>query len=113
MREGFMVWSRGKGDPAAGDALSKAPILKVLRQVLNCGVREGRIARGLETRHLLIHLIGLCLIYFSNRYTLSRSIGLNLHSAPVLKKGINQVIRLLRHGILRPSMDRSRRSAAH
>jgi AcrR family transcriptional regulator len=107
----LLLWEnlgQGRHLAAAGDALSKAPILQVLRQILSRGVREGRIGSGFETRHLLINLIGLCLIYFSNRYTLSRSVGLNLQSPRVLKKGITQVVHLLQHGIMNTSGSRRR-----
>jgi AcrR family transcriptional regulator len=99
----LLLWenlSRGRHLGSAGDALSKAPILGVLHQALQRGVREERIAAGFDTKHLLINLIGLCLIYFSNRYTLSRSVGLDLRSPQVLREGINQVLRLVKHGIL-------------
>lgn len=105
----LLLWEnigQGRHLAAAGDALSKTPILQVLQQVLNRAVREGRISSGFKTKHLLINLIGLCLIYFSNRYTLSRSIGLNLHSPRVLEKGIAQIVRLVQHGILETSRPR-------
>jgi len=100
----LLLWEnlgRGRHLAAAGDALSKAPILQVLLRVLRRGAREGRIASGFDAKHLLINLIGLCLIYFSNRYTLSRSVGLDLNSPRVLEKGINQIVRLLKHGMLK------------
>jgi AcrR family transcriptional regulator len=99
----LLLWEnlgQGRHLGAVGDALSKAPILQVLQRVLRQGVREGRIGGGFETKHLLINLIGLCLIYFSNRYTLSRSVGLDLHSPRVLEEGVTQVIRLVKYGIL-------------
>jgi AcrR family transcriptional regulator len=99
----LLLWEnlgQGRHLAASGDALSKAPILMALHQVLNRGVAEGRISRGFDAKHLLINLIGLCLVYFSNRYTLSRSVGLNLQSPRILEKGITQIVRLLRHGML-------------
>lgn len=99
----LLLWEnlgQGRHLEAVGDALSKAPILDVLHKALQRGFAEGRLAEGFQTKHLLINLIGLCLIYFSNRYTLSRSVGVDLRSPQVLKVGINQVIRLVKHGIL-------------
>jgi TetR/AcrR family transcriptional regulator len=99
----LLLWENlGKGRHlmAAGDALSKAPILDVLHRVLRRGVREGQIGPGFDCKHLLINLIGLCLIYFSNRYTLSQSVGLDLRSPQVLQEGVNQVLRLVKHGII-------------
>jgi len=80
--------------------LSKAPILDVLHQVIQKGIRQRQIHRGFRTEHLLINLIGLCLIYFSNRYTLSQTVGVNLRSRKVLKEGIGQVVHLVKYGIL-------------
>lgn len=99
----LLLWEnlgQGRHLAAAGEALSKAPILQVLLQVLRRGTREGRIDTGFDAKHLLINLIGLCLIYFSNRYTLSRSVGLDLDSPKILEKGVNQIVRLLKHGML-------------
>jgi TetR/AcrR family transcriptional regulator len=102
----LLLWenlSHGRHLAGTGDALSKAPMLKVLRQVLERGVREKHITPGLDPRHPLINLIGLCLVYFSNRYTLSRAVGLDLQSPRVLESGIGQIVRLLRQGVLRPT----------
>ena len=101
----LLLWENlGKGRHlmAMGDALSKAPILDVLHRVLRRGVREGQIGPGFDSKHLLINLIGLCLIYFSNRYTLSQSVGLDLRSPQILQDGVNQVLSLVKHGILSP-----------
>jgi len=99
----LLLWEnlcQGRHLVGVGDALSKAPILNLLHKVLRRGAREGRIGAGFDTKHLLVNLIGLCLIYFSNRYTLSQSLRLNLHSPRVLSRGINQVLQLVKHGIL-------------
>lgn len=99
----LLLWenlARGRHLGAATGSLSKAPILQVLNQALQTGIQEGRIHRSLKTKHLLINLIGLCLIYFSNRYTLSQTVGLDLQSRKVLDEGICQVTWLVNHGIL-------------
>jgi len=90
------------------ESFSKAPILQILHQVIKTGVRQGRIHRKLKTEHLLINLIGLCLIYFSNRYTLSQTVGLDLRSPQVLEEGVRQVILLTKHGILSNASTRKR-----
>lgn len=82
------------------DEISKAPILQILHQVIAKGIKQNQIRRGFRAEHLLINLIGLCLIYYSNRYTLSRTVGINLHSRRVLDEGIGQAVQLVKHGIL-------------
>ena len=98
----LLLWenlARGRHLGAATGTLSKAPILQILHQVLLKGIQDGRIHPRLKTKHLLINIIGLCLIYFSNRYTLSRTVGLDLQSPKVLRDGVSQVVWLLKHGI--------------
>ena len=99
----LILWEnlgQGRHLAAVGDALSKAPILGLLRQVLSRGIREGRIPKNFDSKHLLINLIGLCLIYFSNRYTLTQSVGIDLRSPRVLERGIAQIVQLVQHGIM-------------
>lgn len=82
-----------------GEALSKAPILEALSKVIEEGITTRQIRADIDRRHLLIHLFGLCQIYFSNRHTLKRSVGLNLDDPKVLEEGIASVIALLKSGI--------------
>jgi len=100
--------SRGEHLSGALGEISKAPILRILRQVIQKGIRQKQIHRGFSPEHLLINLIGLCLIYFSNRYTLSQAVGMNLHSRKVLQEGVGQAVQLVRHGILVRSQTPSR-----
>jgi len=81
---------------------SKAPILDLLNKVLHEGALRGQIREGLNVKHLFINMTGLCLIYFSNSYTLTQTVDLDLNSPKVLEAGIQQVLSLLRHGILNP-----------
>lgn len=99
----LILWEnlgQGRHLTTVGDALTKAPILKLLRQVVSRGIREGRIAKNFDSKHLLINLLGLCFIYFSNRYTLSHAVGIDLHSPRVQERGIAQIVRLVLHGIV-------------
>ncbi len=80
-------------------SLAKAPILETLGAAIRRSVRAKGARRDLEARHLLINLIGLCLIYFSNRYTLSVTVDLDLHTKEVRDEGMRHVIRLLRNSI--------------
>ena len=63
------------------------------------GTKSIGIRADMDARYLLISLIGLCLIYSSNRYTLSQSLRLDLGSEAVRETGIRHVTRLLLDGI--------------
>jgi len=100
----LLLWENlGKGRHLQPElvALSKAPILNLLNKVLKEGARLGQIRKGLDSNHLFINMIGLCLIYFSNSYTLTHTVGLDLESPAVLETGLQQVLRLLKYGILK------------
>jgi len=104
----LLLWENlGKGRHLHSEMplLSKAPIINLLTEVINEGSRQGVIRQGLDARYLLINIIGLCLIYFSNSYTLTHTVGLDLQSPAVLETGIQQVFILLRHGILKSYSD--------
>jgi hypothetical protein len=47
----------------------------------------------------LIHFIGLCFIYHSNRFSLSQSLNLDLGKVDVKKQGLKQVLALVFEGI--------------
>lgn len=68
--------------------LTKAPAIAKLREVLEAAKRRGQIGEVADVRHLLILMIGMCFIYFSNRYTLRQSIGLDLDRPSVRAEGL-------------------------
>jgi hypothetical protein len=51
----------------------------------------------------MIHFIGLCFIYHSNRFSLSQSLELDLGDPKVKERGLNQVLRLVFEGITNPA----------
>jgi AcrR family transcriptional regulator len=83
-----------------GHHLTKAPILEELERVIEAGKASGEIRREINGRHLLVNLIGLCLVYFSNRHTLSLALGMDLHSPGHLEQGIRHAIDLAQKGFL-------------
>lgn len=83
------------------NALSKAPILDALRQLIDRGIASRQLRRNIDRRHMLISLFGLCQIYFSNRHTLKRSVGLDLEDPVEIERGIQNVVSLLKAGYLR------------
>lgn len=95
----LLLWenlSKGRHLAPVMEDLSKAPILKFLQATLEDQSRSGHINRKLNPKHLLINLIGLCFIYFSNRHTLSHTVGIDLNSPANLDAGIKHVIELIR-----------------
>ncbi|MFV0337340.1 MAG: TetR/AcrR family transcriptional regulator [Chthoniobacterales bacterium] len=100
----ILLWENlqgGKNLPSIDKKITKAPVLEALERAIRRGQKQGEIRRDIDSQHLLIHLIGLCLVYFSNRHTLSLSVGVDLHEEANLEKGIEQAIRLAQHGFLK------------
>lgn len=98
----LMLWENlndGRGLAMADSKLSKDPMLRALTRLLDEGIAAGRIRANMDARHLLISLIGLCLVYSSNRYTLSQALRMDLGSRAVREKGIRHVTQLLLDGI--------------
>lgn len=98
----LLLWenlNRGRGIEASDFTLSKDPVLHHLDETIQQGIRSGRLRSDINVKHLLISLIGLCLIYFSNRYTLSKTLHLDLSSGETLKTGIKHVVELTLQGI--------------
>ncbi len=91
--------SHGRFTGRQPELLSKNPVLTRLRTAVNEGVRLGVFRENIDVKHLLVSLISLCFVYHANRYTLSRSVGLNLESAAVLRKGLALVTDLTLNGL--------------
>ena len=79
--------------------LSKSPMLDLLIQAVNAGQKNGTVRKNIDPRFLLISLIGNCMIYCSNRFTLSRALEIDLSSPKVLSRAKNAVIEMLLNGI--------------
>jgi AcrR family transcriptional regulator len=82
--------------------LSKNPFLERFRAIVQAGVAGGEFRSDLDVRHLMIHFIGLCFIYHSNRFSLSQSLELDLGNPKVKERGLNQVLSLVFDGIANP-----------
>ncbi len=98
----LVLWENlndGRGLAMADSKLSKDPMLRALNSLLADGITKGKIRKDMDARHLLISLIGLCLVYSSNRYTLTQALRMDLGSGKVREQGIKHVTRLLLDGI--------------
>lgn len=99
----LLLWENlagGKQLPDMADGVTKAPILEALDEVVARGMASGELRPGLDRRHLLIHLMGICMMYFSNRHTLSRSMGMNLGDPLELKEGVRHAIAFAKFGFV-------------
>ena len=83
--------------------LTKNPFLERFRAIVQDGVTAGEFRSDLDVTHLMIHFIGLCFIYHSNRFSLSQSLELDLGNARVKERGLSQVLRLVFDGITNPA----------
>jgi TetR/AcrR family transcriptional regulator len=81
--------------------LTKNPFFARFRGIVEDGMAAGEFRQDLDIPHLLIHFIGLCFIYHSNRFSLSQSLELDLGNVDVKKQGLRQVLTLVFEGIAR------------
>lgn len=79
--------------------LTKNPFLNRFRAIVQDGVASGEFRPDLDVTHLMIHFIGLCFIYHSNRFSLSQSLALDLGDRAVKARGLSQVLGLVFDGI--------------
>lgn len=80
-------------------ASAKTPILEALREAMSQGKREGRFRGSVDERQLLVSCMALSFFYFSNRYTLSQSVGVDFAGEGATEKRIRHVVRLVLDGI--------------
>ena len=98
----FLLWANveeGKHLDKDHRTLTKNPFFEQFRLIVDEGVLSGQFRRDLDVSHLLIHLIGLCFIYHSNRFSLSEGLSIDLADPGVKAKGLDQVLTLVFEGI--------------
>lgn len=103
----FLLWENvepARRTAGRGAFLSKNPFLERFREVVREGIAAGQFRRNLHIPHLLIHFIGLCFIYHSNRYSLSQALNMNLADPRVRAEGLRQVVDLVFEGIMRTAV---------
>lgn len=100
----LLLWEnlqRGTHLGQTGPAVSKSPMLAHLQTLLDAGVADGSFRRGLDARQVLVSLIGLCLVYFSNRHTLTRTVGLDIAAPHAMRRAVEASATVLLDGISR------------
>lgn len=98
----LLLWEnleKGRHIAKLDDLLSKNPFLQRFRKIVEEGIASGLYRADIHILHLLIHFIGLCFIYHSNRFSLTQSVGMDLGDAKVRRQGLDQVIALVFKGI--------------
>jgi len=105
----LVMWenlNKGRFVESHPSLISKNPILERLSTILKQGIEEGKIEPDIDSRHLLILLIGVCYIYFSNRHTLSHSLNIDLNRPSILQQGLQTAQRIMINGLIKkPSSD--------
>jgi TetR/AcrR family transcriptional regulator len=98
----LLLWENlnlGRNLDKMPNPLSKSPMLDLLLKALRIGQEKGTVRPSLDPHFLLISLIGNCMIYCSNRFTLSRSLKIDLGDPKVLQLAKRSVAELLLNGI--------------
>ncbi len=101
----LLLWEnleKGRHIAKEGHFLSKDPFFELFRRIVEDGINVGQFRRDLDIPHLLIHFIGLCFIYHSNRFSLSQGLGMDLGDPRVRNRGLRQVLALVFDGINLP-----------
>ena len=98
----LILWenlNKGRSLDAMQIQLSKSPMMELLVEVVHAGQENGTVRPEIDSRFLLISLIGNCMVYYSNRYTLSRALGIDLASPEVLHRAGKTVADMILNGI--------------
>ena len=99
----LLMWEnlhRGRFLDAHPQLLTKSPVIDRLREVIDRARARGEIDREVDARHLLVLLYGTCFIYYSNRYTLRHTMGLDCRKPAVLHEGLELARDILVRGLL-------------
>lgn len=87
----LLMWENlnsGKFLDAHPNLLTKNPVLERLDVILREAAGRGELVETPDHRQLLVLLIGVCFIYFSNRHTLRHTLGLDMGLAAVRDEGL-------------------------
>ncbi len=98
----LILWENlngGMGLKGGGVRVTKNPVILSLRKMIDRGVAEGAFRADLDPVHLLIHMVGLCSVYHSNRYTMTHSLGMDLGQQEVREEGLRRILSLVFEGI--------------
>ena len=99
MRENL---NQGKYIVASGSLNVKDPMLQSLKKVVEDGKKDGVFHEAVDEKQVLISLISGSFSYFSNMYTLSQVLHIDLSEEENMEKRIkfvtNSILNYLRNG---------------
>lgn len=78
-----------------------SPVVATVARILERGVREGVVRRGIDPLQLYISIASLCYFYLSNQHTLGIVFGAELKSAAALAARADHVVDFVLSGIRR------------
>lgn len=99
----LIIWENlngGKLVPKVPYELKKNPFLDRFSSIIKEGSKKGVFRKDLNTKHLLIEFIGMGFIYYSNTYTLSQALDIDLKSKRERKKALESALDLFFNGIV-------------
>ncbi|MFA5688284.1 MAG: TetR/AcrR family transcriptional regulator [Kiritimatiellales bacterium] len=99
----LLLWenlNRGGHLDSMAVPLNKDPMLNLLVEAITISKKNGTVRKDVDPKFLLISLIGNCMVYCSNRYTLSHALRIDLHDPKILNRAKKTVIQLLINGII-------------
>lgn len=105
----LLLWEnleRGRHIPRGSDRLSKNPFIERFQLVVDEGIAQGRFRPPKDIRHLLVNFIGLCFVYYSNRYSLAASVGVGTETARDRSLRVAQATDLVLHGLVADGPER-------
>lgn len=71
------------------------PLLSILEDLLRRGEAQGKFRAGVDPVQVYLTIAALAYFYLSNRYTLSRFLGLDLMAAPQRKRWLEHIVALV------------------
>jgi len=98
----LLLWENlqeGRHLALIGTAVTKTTILHHLETILSIGIKKKLFRANLDAHNVLVSLIGLCLVYFSNRHTLSWTVGLKLSDPKVMEQAEQHATSMLLGGV--------------
>jgi AcrR family transcriptional regulator len=82
------------------ELVNKNPFMDRFRATINEGVASGMFRAPRDIKHLLINFIAICFIYYSNHYSLSISLGVDLDSPRNRALRLTQATELVFRGLM-------------
>jgi AcrR family transcriptional regulator len=71
------------------------PLLSILADLLKRGAAQGKFRQDIDPAQVYLTIAALAYFYLSNRYTLSRFLGLDLMAAPQRKRWLEHITALV------------------